>query len=178
YPLRLELRRECAQHQVVAQLVEPRQQARRALVRPELAEEPRLGDAADHDRPADAGRLQRVDHRIELARMDPRDRADHARGRRLPGARKSIRYARSSAASVADVNPRRRRPTTFRPRSRARSPAATQNGGTSIDTIAPAAHSADSPIRTNWCTPTSPPMMAWSSIVTCPPSAAPGETIT
>jgi hypothetical protein len=79
---------------------------------------------------------------------------------RAPSAWKSMRYARLSVRTVSSENPRRLRPTTFSPKSRARSPAAVQNGGTSSETMAPAAQRADSPTRANWCTPARPPTIA------------------
>ena len=76
------------------------------------------------------------------------------------------------APQRADGRRPRSRGAGARPRSGRRAapgrPATVQNGGTSFDTIAPAAHSADSPRRTNWCTPASPPTMAWLSTVTWP----------
>ena len=59
-----------------------------------------------------------------------------------------LSYGSDVVIMVGSSKPRRRRPTTFSPCRRARSPAAMQNGGTSIETMAPAAHSADSPMRT------------------------------
>jgi len=57
----------------------------------------------------------------------------------------------------AASNPRRRRPMTFNPLRRARSPEALQKGGTSCVTMAPPPINADSPMRTNWCTAAKPP---------------------
>ena len=84
--------------------------------------------------------------------IDPhvkRTRTRPLAARRVSPPWKSSRYARFSARMLSAGSPRRFSPIRFSPYRRARSPATVQNGGASFETIAPAAHSADSPTRTN-----------------------------
>ena len=99
------------------------------------------------------------DEPLDLRHVPPssaRTCAERARARLAAAVEEQAVGALAAHGSSSAEKPRRRSPTTFRPNSRARSPATVQNGGTSIDTIAPAAQSADSPTRTNWCTPREP----------------------
>ncbi len=74
---------------------------------------------------------------------------------------------------LSSGTPRRRRPTTLSPRTRARSPCTTTNGGTRRSHAAAAATNALSPTRTYCATPLRPPKVAQSSTTAWPASCTP-----
>src|SRR5262249_52880336 len=71
-----ELLGEAPEQQVVAELSDPRDRGERAGVREDLPEEPGLRDAADHDRAGHVVAAQRINERLELARLHPGDGMD------------------------------------------------------------------------------------------------------